>query len=174
MKTTIEIPDDQWAKLREKAIAAGYDEPADLVGKALDGYLERSGGSRVRPDAPRQAADQDFLTPEEQAAWPAMLFLVHELRRKPDAVEAALSDPDAEKTGHANTLRVRSRELPERWRNTVREYSAYLHDKPVHGDPDDDSATERLAIILSLAGSISDETAEEWKANIRELRSTWR
>jgi hypothetical protein len=39
MKVTVEIPDEQWARLRARARAQGCDEPAMLVEEAVEEYL---------------------------------------------------------------------------------------------------------------------------------------
>jgi hypothetical protein len=174
MKVTVEIPDEQWARLEEQARDSGCEQPARLIGEAVEKFLAR----RVPADRATTRGEAThappFLDADETQAWPAMLFVVREMRKHPEAVEAAISELEAGKPGQVTRLSMAIAELLPRWRDAIRDFAAYTRNKPIHGDPDDEKEVERLAGILSLQGSISDEEAEAWKANIRELRSTWR
>jgi hypothetical protein len=174
MKVTVDIPDEQWARLRERARESGCEQPEYLVGEAVEEYLTQQAAA-IQAEPPDAANGMPpFLDAEEAKAWPAMLAVVRELQKDPGHVEAAIDAFEAGKRDPATPLATAIAALLPRWRNTIREFAAYTRDKPPHGNPDDERETQRLAGILNLPGSINDEEAEAMRASVRESRSHWR
>ncbi|HMO95079.1 MAG TPA: ribbon-helix-helix protein, CopG family [Tepidiformaceae bacterium] len=147
MRTTIELSDDTLRALRELAARRGEKGYSKIIAEALEAYFAAPSTlaeAHVRYDA-RPAKDDPALAP---------------LRRFAPGTHAA----------HVLRDIIEARQRPEG--GYSREEEAALIEFAMRNPGETDEVRE--AWLRSFAGSITEDEAEQWKAEIRESRKNWR
>lgn len=147
MRTTIEIADDKLWRLREIAARRGEKGYSKIIDEALEAYFAAPATlaeARAAYDAP-SATDDPALAP---------------LRRFGPGTRAA----------HVLRKILEARQRPEGGYSGEEETAMIEFAMRHPGETDE----VREAWLRSFAGSITDEEAEQWKAEIRKSRKNWR
>jgi hypothetical protein len=147
MRTTIEIADDKLRSLREIAARRGEKGYSKIIDEALEAYFAAPSTlaeAQVKYDA-RPTEDDTALAP---------------LRKFGSGTRAA----------HVLRDILDARQRPEG--GYSREDEAAMIEFAMRNPGETDEV--RSAWLRSFAGSITEDEAEQWKAEIRESRKNWR